>query len=77
MFLTIQHGCFAGKDSRGKQIHKDCSKTNSAKGEVLTPLPESFKPLTLNDDMDKAWFDLIKHFKSGGRPMKSAKNKAK
>ena len=45
----------------------DCSDTKKAKGAVLTPLPESFKPLKLTDDMDKKWFDLIRDFKAGGR----------
>jgi len=66
--LFAEHGCFGGKDPvTKKQIHVDCTDQN-AKGEILTPLPESFKPLVLNDDMDKAWFDLIKNFKTNGRP---------
>ncbi|KAL7530607.1 hypothetical protein ACHAXR_003590 [Thalassiosira sp. AJA248-18] len=68
--LFAEHGCFGGKDENKKQIHVDCSDTDNAKGNILTPLPESFKPLTLNDDMDKQWFDLIKNFKTSGRPNK-------
>jgi hypothetical protein len=46
----------------------DCSVLHQ-EGQMLTPLPESFKPLVLNDEMDKSWFDLIKDFKvTGGRP---------
>lgn len=53
----------------------DCSDTKKAKGEVLTPLPESFKPLKLTADMDKQWFDLIKDFKAGGRPINNKPGK--
>ena len=60
--FDFQHGCFAGKDKNNKKILVDCSDANRAKGEVLTPLPESFKPLVLTDEMDKAWFDLVKNF---------------
>jgi len=69
-FFGIQHGCFGGKDSKNKKIHVDCADAKNAKGEVLTPLPESFRPLPLNDDMDKEWFDLIKDFKTSGRKTK-------
>lgn len=62
--LILQHGCFGGK----KNSHVDCSVLHQ-EGQMLTPLPESFKPLVLNDEMDKSWFDLIKDFKvTGGRP---------
>lgn len=69
--LFAEHGCFGGRDPKDKQtqIHVDCTGEN-AKGEVLTPLPESFKPLVLNADMDTEWFDLIKNFKTSGRPRK-------
>ena len=70
--FDFQHGCFAGKDKNNKKILVDCSDANRAKGEVLTPLPESFKPLVLTDEMDKAWFDLVKNFKTSGRPSKAA-----
>ena len=73
--LFAEHGCFKGKDPKTrKQIHVDCS-DEYAKGAKLTPLPESFKPLRLTEDMDKQWFDLIKDFKSGGRPMKDPPSK--
>ena len=68
-FQFPQHGCFGGKKKDGTRIHVDCSDAK-ARGEILTPLPESFKHLTLTDDMDKQWFDLIKDFKTEGRPMK-------
>jgi len=67
-----QHGCYGGRDSKDKstQIHVDCADEN-ADGKVLTPLPESFKPLVLNADMDTEWFDLVKNFKTSGRPKKN------
>ena len=67
----IQHGCFGGKDKSGSKIHVDCGDAK-AKGEVLTPLPESFKPLKLTAEMDKAWFDLVKNFKTSGRKIKGS-----
>ena len=68
--FLIQHGCFGGKDKNGNKIHVDCSSSQS-KGEVLTPLPESFKALSLTAEMDKAWFDLVKNFKTSGRKRKT------
>lgn len=65
--LFAEHGCYGGKDKDNKKIHIDCSDQGKAKGEVLTPLPESFKPLPLNNGMDKEWFELIKNFKTSGR----------
>ena len=41
---------------------------------MLTPLPESFKPLLLDDEMDTKWLDLIKDFKATGRPKKKKAN---
>ena len=73
--FDFQHGCFAGKDKNNNKILVDCSDADRAKGEVLTPLPESFKPLVLTDEMDKAWFDLVKNFKTSGRPSKAARGK--
>jgi hypothetical protein len=43
----------------------------------VTPLPESFKPLILTDDMDKKWLDMIKNFKTSGRKVKNLRNKKK
>eukprot|EP00584_Thalassiosira_punctigera_P007847 CAMPEP_0172533554 /NCGR_PEP_ID=MMETSP1067-20121228/6217_1 /TAXON_ID=265564 ORGANISM="Thalassiosira punctigera, Strain Tpunct2005C2" /NCGR_SAMPLE_ID=MMETSP1067 /ASSEMBLY_ACC=CAM_ASM_000444 /LENGTH=395 /DNA_ID=CAMNT_0013318207 /DNA_START=14 /DNA_END=1201 /DNA_ORIENTATION=+ len=68
--LFAENGCFGGKSPETKQrIHVACTDVH-AKGEILTPLPDSFKPLVLNDDMDKQWFELIKEFKTTGRPKK-------
>ena len=39
---------------------------------MLTPLPDSFKPLILTDDMDKEWLDLIKHLNTSGRRIEEA-----
>ena len=66
--LKFQHSCFAGKDKNNNKILVDCNDAG-ARGEVLTPLPENFKPLKLTEKMDKAWFDLVKNFKTNGRPM--------
>jgi hypothetical protein len=41
----------------------------------VTPLPASFKPLILTDDMDNKWLDMIKDFKTSGRKMKNLRNK--
>eukprot|EP00804_Cyclotella_cryptica_P019508 CCRYP_006663-RA/>CCRYP_006663-RA protein AED:0.15 eAED:0.15 QI:286/1/1/1/0.66/0.5/4/493/463 len=65
--LFAEHGCFGGRND-GEKIHVDCSRAKNAKGEHLTPLPESFKALNLTKEMDDAWLDLIKDFKAGGRP---------
>jgi len=65
--LFAEHGCFGGKDGNKKPIHVDCADA-AAKGEILTPLPESFKPLKITDEMDQAWLDLIKDFTTHGRP---------
>jgi hypothetical protein len=43
----------------------------------VTPLPASYKPLILNDDMDKKWLDMIKNFKTSGRTMENQKRKKK
>ena len=50
-------------------MHVDCSLLQQ-EGQLLTPLPESFKPLLLDDEMDKKWLDLIKDVKVTGRPNK-------
>jgi hypothetical protein len=65
--LSTQHGCYGGKEQGGKQIHLDCSQSKHAAGDHLTPLPESFKPLKLTKEMDDAWFNLIKDFKTTGK----------
>eukprot|EP00585_Thalassiosira_rotula_P025857 CAMPEP_0196230986 /NCGR_PEP_ID=MMETSP0913-20130531/1984_1 /TAXON_ID=49265 /ORGANISM="Thalassiosira rotula, Strain GSO102" /LENGTH=397 /DNA_ID=CAMNT_0041511113 /DNA_START=45 /DNA_END=1238 /DNA_ORIENTATION=- len=54
--LFAEHGCYA----RG-QKGNECGKAGTGKGsQELTPLPESFKPLNLTQEMDNKWFDLIK-----------------
>ncbi|KAL7484247.1 hypothetical protein ACHAW6_013344 [Cyclotella cf. meneghiniana] len=42
--------------------------TQNAKGEHLMTLPELLKALSLTQEMNDAWFDLIKDFKASGRP---------
>jgi len=68
--LFAEHGCFGGKDAKGQKIHVDCSHAKQAKGEMLTPLPESFKPLTMDAKMDEEWYNIMKDFKTSGRPKK-------
>mmetsp|Transcript_29752 Transcript_29752/g.54638 ORF Transcript_29752/g.54638 Transcript_29752/m.54638 type:complete len:127 (-) Transcript_29752:223-603(-) len=54
--LFAEHGCYAG----GKKGN-ECGKAGTGAGsEQLTPLPESFKPLKLTQEMDDRWLDLIK-----------------
>jgi len=50
----------------------DCNNTELAQGgkQNLTPLPESFKPLILTDEMDRAWLDMIKDFPTSGTKIK-------
>lgn len=53
----------------------DCNKTELAQGgQNLTPLPESFRPLILTDEMDRAWLDMIKDFPTPGTKRKETKN---
>ena len=65
--LFAEHGCFGGKDKNNNKIHVDC-KESGAKGDHLTALPDSYYPLQLTEEMDREWFDLIKNFKTAGRP---------
>jgi len=53
----------------------DCSVLQK-KGQARTPLPESFKPLILTDDMDKEWLDLMKHLKTSGRRLEEVAKKS-
>ena len=71
--IIFQHGCFFGDN--GKKEHVDCSDAKA--GKVVTPLPESFKPLILTDDMDKKWLEMIKNFKTSGRKVKNLLKKKK
>lgn len=64
----VQHGCFFKE--KDIKTHVDCNDTKKLAGQVLTPLPASFKPLILNDDMDNEWLDMIKNYKTSGRKMK-------
>lgn len=66
--LQRQHGCFFKE--KDIKTHVDCNDTKKLAGQVLTPLPASFKPLILNDDMDNEWLDMIKNYKTSGRKMK-------
>lgn len=55
--LFAEHGCYHNRT--GDQIgHRECGTGRGGKGE--SPLPKSFYPLTLTEDMDKAWEDLVK-----------------
>lgn len=54
----FQHGCFGGEI--GTTV--DCS-IHQKEGQMVTPLPDSFKPLVLNEEMDEMWLDLIKDCK--------------
>lgn len=52
----------------------DCNKTELAQGgQNLTPLPESFRPLILTEEMDRAWLDMIKDFPTSGTKIKKPK----
>jgi hypothetical protein len=55
---SFQPGCFGGEIG----TYVDCS-VYQKEGQMISVLPESFQPLVLTDDMDKAWLDLIKDFK--------------
>jgi len=45
-----EHGCYDGDGN------VECG---GRKAENLTPLPDSYKPLVLTEEMDKKWMDLI------------------
>lgn len=56
--LFAEHGCYHNRS--GDNIgHRECG-TGGRAGKGESVLPKSFYPLTLTDDMDKAWEDLIK-----------------
>lgn len=57
--LFAEHGCFGGRDKEGGKIHVDCHDKMNARGENLTPLPDDFKPLQLDETMDEAWTKLL------------------
>lgn len=57
--LFAEHGCFGGKNEIGGKIHVDCHDKKTARGENLTPLPDDFKPLQLDETMDEAWLKLL------------------
>jgi len=69
--LFAEHGCYGGRNEKTKEkFHEDCK---TAKGDHLTPLPESFYPIKLTAEMDEAWFDLIKNFKTPGKKKKKGR----
>jgi hypothetical protein len=47
-----KNGCFAGD----LQNLVECG----ANGGIETPLPDSFKPLKMTDEMDDHWIELIR-----------------
>jgi len=51
--LLTEHGCFASGEAG-----IECGKKGT-KAQNLTPLPDTYKPPVLTEDMDKAWMDLI------------------
>jgi len=53
--LFAEHGCY--DRTKGFECGKEGSSPGVAK---LTPLPESFKPLSMTKEMDDRWMDLIK-----------------
>jgi len=53
--LFAENGCYGGKDSLGKAIHRECDEGN---GE--TPLAKSMLPLKLTQTMDEEWDNMIK-----------------
>lgn len=71
---TNQHGCFISQD----KAHVDCNNTELAQGgKNLTPLPESFRPLILTEEMDRAWLDMIKDFPTSGTKIKKPRKNPK
>lgn len=55
--LFAEHGCYF--HTKGKECGKEGSKND-------TPLPESFKPLKLTQEMDDRWMDLIRDLPLAG-----------
>ncbi|KAL3775429.1 hypothetical protein ACHAW5_007153 [Stephanodiscus triporus] len=51
--LFAEHGCFNGDLNNLIECGKE-------KGSVETPLPDSFKPLIMTEDMDNQWIELIR-----------------
>ena len=69
IFPNIHTAWLLGGKDEGK-YHADCSDAKQAKGGILTPLMESFKPLTMDAKMDEEWFNIMKDSKTSGRPQK-------
>ena len=61
--LFAEPGCFAGYAQDGgtrTSVLRDCGTGNDPQvKEVETPLPESFKPIKLDNSMDEAWERLV------------------
>jgi hypothetical protein len=57
--LFPEHGCFGGRDSEGKMIHRECGAVQRGDA-VESPLEPSMYPIELTAEMDEAWLALIK-----------------
>ena len=59
--LFFEPGCFGGRDQKNKDdpiIHKNCG--TGKDGDKETPLPESYYPIRLTQDMDTEWEEQVK-----------------
>ena len=56
--LFAEHGCYHNRTG-DFIVHRECGEGRPGRGE--SKLPVSWYPVTLTDDMDKAWEDLVKN----------------
>ena len=73
--LFPRDGCFlkyADKTASFQSVTRPCGVGELAKGQVETPLPETFIPLKLTPDMFQRWYDTIK---SGVKPLNDMNKK--